>query len=131
VDTPATPGRDMADVSGNNANYLGTPHPIDSGKYTTLVDEFQNSVSPYGTFDQGGNVWEWNESIVNSSGRGLRGGSFDYYSTGLLACFRSGGDPMVEADVIGFRVAYVPEPGTIILVVSGVIAGLMCWRRRR
>ncbi len=54
------PGRDMADVSGNNANYYGEPYPIDAGNYTTLVGEFQNSDSPYGTFDQGGNVWEWN-----------------------------------------------------------------------
>ena len=26
------------------------------------MGEFENSESPYGTFDQGGNVWEWNEN---------------------------------------------------------------------
>ena len=59
------PGRDMTDASGNNANYYtGTgPYPIDSPYYTTVVGEFQNSASPYGTFDQGGNVWEWNEAV--------------------------------------------------------------------
>ena len=56
----------MADASGNNANYYTAlrPTPSTTGKYTTVVGEFQNSASPYGTFDQGGNVWEWNEAIV-------------------------------------------------------------------
>ena len=56
----------MADASGNNANYYTAPVPTPSirGKYTTVVGEFQNSDSPYGTFDQGGNVWEWNEAVV-------------------------------------------------------------------
>jgi len=57
------PGRDMTDVSGNNANINGNPYPIDSGTYyTTVVGQFKNSVSPYGTFDQGGNVLEWNDT---------------------------------------------------------------------
>jgi formylglycine-generating enzyme len=61
----SVPGRDMADASGNNANYTGT-RPIDSGKYfTTVAGQFRNSASPYGTFDQGGNVREWNESILS------------------------------------------------------------------
>ncbi len=34
--------------------------------------------SPYGTFDQGGNVGEWNEAHFGSY-RGVRGGSFDSY----------------------------------------------------
>jgi formylglycine-generating enzyme required for sulfatase activity len=126
------PGRDMADASGNNANYYGTPYPIDSGKYTTVVGEFQNSAGPYGTFDQGGNVFEWNPaSWPGYSLCGLRGGSFGDYSGFLLASSRGYGDPPVgEFASIGFRVASVPEPGSIILVVSGAIAGLI-WRRRR
>jgi hypothetical protein len=35
----------------------------------------ESGSSPYGTFDQGGNVFEWNEAISGSS-RGLPGGSF-------------------------------------------------------
>jgi sulfatase modifying factor 1 len=73
------PGTDLADVSGNNANYFTSwdNYPIAEGKYTTLVGEFQNSPSPYGTFDQGGNVEEWNETTFNQdldhSDRSLRG----------------------------------------------------------
>ena len=60
------PGPDMADASGNNANYYTgdtVPHRFRQ-VLTTVVGEFQNSDSPYGTFDQGGNVWEWNEAIL-------------------------------------------------------------------
>jgi sulfatase modifying factor 1 len=122
------PGRDMADASGNNANIYGTPYPIDSGKDTTVAGEFENSASPYGTFDQGGNVWEWNEAILGSH-RGLRGGSFHYDGSFLLAAYRNYYfDPSNEGFTIGFRVSEVPEPATMGLLALG---GLMALRRRR
>ncbi len=65
---------------GNNANYYINNYAIGSPYYRTVVGEFELSGSPYGTFDQGGNVWEWNETNVISSSRGLRGGSFDLLS---------------------------------------------------
>ena len=47
---------------------LNTNAPTDAG-------QFKDAVSPYGTLDQGGNVWEYNDS--QSDGKvGLRGGSF-------------------------------------------------------
>ncbi len=115
------PGQDMADASGNNANYYTAPyaHPIDSGKYTTVAGEFQNSDSPYGTFDQGGNVWEWNDAVLYGSYRGLRGGSFSGSYDYLLASYRTDCNPAGE-DNWGFRVSEVPEPATVILVLAGV-----------
>jgi sulfatase modifying factor 1 len=131
------PGQDMADASGNNANYYTAPYayPIDSGKCTTVAGEFQNSDSPYGTFDQGGNVWEWNEALLYGAYRGLRGGSFDIdyrYDINLLASTRYGcSTPTDEGYTVGFRVSeVVPEPSSIIALAGGVIS-LLGIRRRR
>jgi len=131
------PGSDMADASGNNANWnTGSgAYPIDSGKYTTVVGEFQNSASAYGTFDQGGNVWEWNEAIRYISGnyaaRGLRGGSFNYGNPTLQASYGNMvGYPGFGYEAVGFRVSYVPEPSSIITLLGGLV-GLLGMRRRR
>jgi len=134
------PGQDMADVSGNNANYYTYPYayPIDSGKYTTVAGEFQNSDSPYGTFDQGGNVFEWNETIgyqdATYAPRCLRGGSFAFGGGGLQASSRSYYDfpPTGEGASIGFRVSeVVPEPSSFMVLGSGVLALAGLIRRRR
>ena len=126
------PGQDMADVSGNNANYYTAPYayPIDSGKYTTLVGEFQNSDSPYGTFDQGGNVWEWNEAIPYSSSRGLRGGSFIFDSDLLLASYRFSFAPTSEGSDVGFRVASIPEPGSLVMLAGIALTALLYYWRK-
>jgi formylglycine-generating enzyme required for sulfatase activity len=123
------PGRDLDDVSGNNANYKGDPYPIQSPYYTTVAGEFQNSDSPYGTFDQGGNVWEWNEAIVGSS-RGLRGASFGSFDYGMPASYRNYNFPSNESEFLGFRVSAIPEPSTAVLVLMGGGACLL-WRRRK
>ena len=122
------PGRDLSDASGNNANWYGTPYPIDSPYYTTVVGEFQNSDSPYGTFDQGGNIWEWTEAVPRASSRGLRGASFGVSGSGLLASMRGDYDPAFEYSHFGFRVSQVPEPASMAVLVLGGI-GLL--RRRR
>ena len=130
----AQPGRDMADASGNNVNYYGDPYPIDSGKYTTVAGEFQNSDSPYGTFDQGGNVWEWNEAIILGAYRGIRGGSVSSGGGNLRASLRYYYDASGESyDVIGFRVSQivpVPEPSSIVALAGGLL-GIWGMRRRR
>jgi formylglycine-generating enzyme len=139
TNSDTAPGRDMADVSGNNANWGGgmTPYPIDSGKYTTIVGEFQDSDSPYGTFDQGGNVREWNETVfVYGSpyewvSRGQRGGKFSDQSYDLSSNLRNYDNPANSFSFLGFRVASVPEPGSLVLLAGIALAALLCqWRKR-
>jgi formylglycine-generating enzyme len=102
----------------------------------TIKGSYTDSASPYGTFDQGGNVFEWNEAIILSggAGRGVRGGSF-YFSVPdfLAASSRNLVLPPHEYVDLGFRVAmipggYVPEPSTGLLVAMGLI---VLSRRRR
>ena len=119
---------------GNNANFrepdvggAGDPgYSIGSPYYRTITGAFENSQSPYGTFDQGGNVREWAETVWNHE-RVSRGGDLYSVAGGLHAS----SSPFVGGVRFGFRVATVPEPGTITLLVCGVVAGLIWWRRRR
>ena len=101
---------------GNNANfYTQSGYTIGSPYYRTVAGDFENSESPYGTFDQGGNVFEWNEAILYSSQRGLRGGSFyNIFATdNLHAAYRGNLHPSYGGQVFGFRVAEVSEPGPV------------------
>lgn len=97
-------------------------------------------LSAFGTMAQGGNVNEFNESAydgVNDSpteNRDLRGGSWMvsrvYF---MMASVRSdqGLDPSLEEEYgIGFRVASVPEPSSLSLLLAGG-AVLMVGRRSR
>ncbi len=121
------PSNDLIDPDpGNNANFYQNDYTLGSSYSTTEVGEFENSGSPYGTFDQGGNLWEWNETEVNAgTSRGIRGGRHGNYSSYMLASCREDGDPTAYNDSLGFRVARVPEPGGIALLLCGVLAGLM------
>jgi sulfatase modifying factor 1 len=116
---------------GNNATFYDNGFTIGSPYYRTEVGAHENSDSPYGTFDQGGNVWERNEAIVDDSCRGLRGGSFNYGDTDLYAPHRGYVGPSSEDFYVGFRVASVPEPGSITLLVCGLLVGMMWWGWRR
>ena len=96
----------------------------------TDVGSYTGSPSPSGTFDQGGNVREWNETIFGGGSRGTRGGGF-YDDGAYLAAAESDFWPS-EAweESIGFRVASIPEPSTALLLAGG-LAGLAAAGRRR
>ncbi len=117
--------------TGNSANCNGAVgSPTDVGAYGL-------SESPYGTFDQGGNVFEWTDTIhQDPSGlyRVKRGGSWENNIFGtpgnLSAAVRYGVLANFQAPSgTGFRLTFVPEPGTGLLVMGGVLL-LAAWRRR-
>ncbi len=67
---PTRAAEEASAATYNNGTYLS---PV-----TTPVGTYQKAASPFGTFDQAGNVYEWTDSVVNGAHRALRGGSYLY-----------------------------------------------------
>jgi formylglycine-generating enzyme required for sulfatase activity len=128
------PGNSLALAlsTSNEANYYNGGY-TDPTNYLTPVGTFAASPGPYGTYDMGGDVWEWNEANISGSFRGLRGGSWYDYPLDLASSNRSLNNPTYEGLSVGFRVASsvaVPEPGSITLLLAcAVVFGI--WRQRR
>jgi formylglycine-generating enzyme required for sulfatase activity len=128
------PTNDLIDPDpGNGANYdsyhdgawddtIGDPY------WRTEVGAFKNSASPYGTFDQAGNVREWTEASVGGTCRVKRGGGYGWREVYMCASVREFFVALEKDSNIGFRLALVPEPATIAILLLGGSAML---RRRR
>ena len=130
--------------TANQANYYNGVFSVtqsasfsSSQNYLTDVGAFTNSASFYGTFDQSGNVTQWNDLTgAAGSSRGFRGGdwgdggAFDMSSSGRYSV-----DPSLEAPGVGFRLAApvaVPEPSTCAMALAGLACGgYSLFRRRR
>jgi formylglycine-generating enzyme required for sulfatase activity len=131
----------------NGGGYAQTGSPTWDGgvNYTTDVGAFSGSSSYYGTFDQGGNVYEWFEDALAGSGSTaykMLGGAYDgggpgYGSNGIPAI----GDTLSSNSVAtttqenwsGFRIATVPEPSSLSLLLTGgaVLLGMFKTRKTR
>ena len=129
----------------NQANYYAGDYAVTqsasysaSQNYLTDVGAFTNSASFYGTFDQSGNVYQWNDlDGLTSSGssRGLRGGNWNFDAYISSSAYRFTFDPSYENNYIGFRLASpvaVPEPSTWVMGAVGLAcAALEAVRRRK
>ena len=95
----------------NSANFNGA---MPEGAKITPAGAYAASVSAYGTYDQAGLLWEWNDEIdPDFEGtpitRGMRGGS---WSLGLINASKFGPRdyaPTYSDDDTGFRVATNPR----------------------
>ncbi|MHC4692195.1 MAG: formylglycine-generating enzyme family protein [Planctomycetota bacterium] len=114
-------GTDIAPIAGDDTNY-GQGYPYDGPWDVGDGTQEQN-----GTYDMMGNVWEWNETLIGSARR-LRGGSYSDPGFGLTSSSRTQYDPDLEFYNIGFRIASIPEPYSLVLLSLG---GLTLMRRRR
>jgi formylglycine-generating enzyme required for sulfatase activity len=102
-----------------------------SQNYLTDVGAYAASPSYYGTFDQGGNLYEWNEAVIGGS-RGARGGSWADFAHNSPASYRVESEAFLQSQsVIGFRVAAVPavpEPSSPLLILMAS-TGLLVRKR--
>jgi hypothetical protein len=72
----------------------------------TPVGSYPGSPSPNGTFDQGGNAYEWTDGDVGVlENRTLRGGAYLSNPDRLRAVVQEYDDPWSEQAFVGFRVA--------------------------
>ena len=118
-------GTDIAPIAGVNSNY----DYVNNAPWNIITNGTQEQ---NGTFDMMGNVLEWNETLIDGSDRGLCGGSYDYgFEDGgdnVASSYRFSCYPFGGGNNIGFRVASVPEPATVLLMLVGSMALL---RRKR
>jgi hypothetical protein len=116
-------GSDVAPTFVDNGTAAGTAvynRPFNTGP----ADITQaGGLSPYGTMGQGGNVFEWIESdILAPNGpvgdaRIYRGGYWSSINTHLLATAQFSQVATGQENIRGFRVATVPEPSGVVLLV--------------
>ena len=74
----------------------------------TDVGACTGTTSPYGAFDMGGNVFQWNEAVLYdpATSRGIRGGSYAGTELDFISTTRYSADP--KTDIfrnMGFRLA--------------------------
>ncbi len=104
------------------SNFSGTGL-TNGGAYGADSDSF------YGTNDQAGNVSEWNDGLDPRGFRSVRGGAWFNSEPGVSSAVPDERLPQQEWFFVGFRVATVPEPSSLVLTV--LAGGGLLTRRKR
>ena len=113
---------------GNSPDSEKMNYNMDIG-HVSSVGVFPNGASPYSCEEMSGNVWEWTrseykaypypaesnkselqaiESVDGTLSRVLRGGAFNLNQRDVRCASRSGLDPDLRPDNVGFRVVLSP-----------------------
>jgi formylglycine-generating enzyme required for sulfatase activity len=122
-----TPPSNILTATGtNNANFYDPVAGYTDGG-PTPVGIFTDSPGPYGTFDQGGDVYQWTEGALPDQ-RVVLGGAWNADVIYLESSESQGMPPSVYEPNVGFRVVEVPEPGSLSLLA---LWSAMLLRRRR
>ena len=118
----------ISNPGGNVANYnLGADWRTSDGNVTTVGSAMANNY--YGTLDQGGNVWEWNDAVISGTLRGIRGDSLVNTESFMRSSYRGSVNPAGDYNDVGFRVASIPEPSSLVLTLAA--GGAILLRRKR
>ena len=133
------PAPDAPPGGSNSANYWDdVEHAVGAPYWRNEVGAYTSSVSAYGTFDQGGNLWEWNEALISTDHRGPRGSWWDEHGIYMSATNRDWYEPIGGSSYvgIGFRLVkpldsqVVPEPLSMAFMGAAFL-GVVGWRVRR
>jgi sulfatase modifying factor 1 len=135
----AKPQSAMPGSAPNTGNFLdyttgyavtGSTNYNQNQNYLTDVGAYTASASPYGAFDMGGDVFQWNESSSGSNDQwGYRGGCWQLDSSNSASSQRNYFAGVQISPYIGFRVALVPEPASFILLSLASVGLLLRCRR--
>ncbi len=123
--------------AANSANYEGTGGYAVTGSttlsssqnYLTPVGAYTHSASFFGTYDQGADVGDWNETSYGGIWRGLSGSAWDSPAWQLASNDIYAFPDLTAVSDVGFRIAFVPEPSAGILALTA-LAALGWWRKR-
>jgi formylglycine-generating enzyme required for sulfatase activity len=106
----SAPSNVLSATGTNNANFYNGGY-TDPTNDLTPVGAFAGSPGPFGTYDMGGDLFQWNEADYDNGNlyRGLRGGGWFITSSFVESSGRYYyGSPTGEYYYGGFRVASVP-----------------------
>lgn len=114
-----------------DGDYVGSgTSTLPTGIAITAVGSYGlGSDSYYGTNDQAGNAMEWNDAVIASSARGVRGGAWFSKAADLRSSVGKSYSPTGEYGGVGFRIANnSPSKSSLLLIFS---SGLITLRRKR